>query len=65
MTLGAVVWSVIGGAFVLLVVATAVAGDRLPSVGRLFSSFLSSWAGRILLLCGWAEVGWHLFCQHP
>ncbi|MHB8188962.1 MAG: hypothetical protein ACYDHP_00755 [Ferrimicrobium sp.] len=65
MSLGDIIWSAIGAAFLLLVLVTTYLRATLPTLNAIIRAFLHSWLGRSLLLCGWAEVGWHLFCQRP
>lgn len=63
---GAVVWLAIGGALTTWLLVTFLAGrGRLPSVVDVLRWFLSSWAGRLLVVASWAELGWHLFTQRP
>lgn len=64
MTLGAVVWAVIGAAWVAWVVVTLVVRP-LPGIVRVARGFCSSWAGRAVALAAWGGAGWHLFCQRP
>jgi hypothetical protein len=61
---GAIVWVVIGTAWVAWLVATAVVGP-LPGFLRLLRSLASSWAGRAIAIAAWGGAGWHLFCQRP
>jgi hypothetical protein len=63
-TVGAVVWAVIGGAWAVWLVVTA-AVRPLPSVLRVVRAFCGSWAGRAIALAAWGGAGWHLFCQRP
>lgn len=62
---GDVVWAVLAAAVGGWAVATALAGGRVPGVGAVARWFLQCWLGRAVLLAGWTEVGWHLFCQRP
>ena len=64
MTTGAVVWAVIGGAWVLWLVVTTLVRP-LPSAASVVRAFVCSWAGRCIALAAWGEAGWHLFCQRP
>lgn len=64
MTLGAVVWAVIGAAWVLWLVASAVV-HPLPGALRVLHGFVGSWFGRAISLAAWGGAGWHLFCQRP
>lgn len=64
MSTGAVVWTVIGGAWALWVAVTA-AVRPLPTTASVVQTFLGSWAGRAIALAAWAGAGWHLFCQRP
>ena len=64
MTPGAIVWSVIGAAWVAWILLSA-ALPRPPGVVRLVRAFLGSWAVRVAALGAWAGAGWHLFCQRP
>jgi hypothetical protein len=64
MSMGAVVWSVIGGAWALWIAVTAVVRP-LPNLASVVRAFLGSWAGRALALAAWGGAGWHLFCQRP
>ncbi len=64
MTVGAVVWIAIGGAWAAWLVTTTLV-RRLPGVDSVVRSFLGSWLGRIVALAAWAEAGWHLFGQRP
>jgi uncharacterized membrane protein YeaQ/YmgE (transglycosylase-associated protein family) len=64
MTIGDIVWAVIGAAWVLWLLATAVVRP-LPGFLRVVRGFVGSWAGRAIALAAWAGAGWHLFCQRP
>lgn len=64
MTPGAIVWSVIGAAWVVWT-ALSAALPRAPGVVRLLRAFLGSWAVRLGALGAWGYAGWHLFCQRP
>lgn len=64
MTVGAAVWAVIGSAWVLWLLLTAVVRP-LPGMPRVLHGFVGSWAGRALSLAAWGGAGWHLFCQRP
>ena len=64
MNFGEVVW--LGfGALILTWVLLTFCLRPLPSIKELIDELLSSWIGRMILLAGWAELGWHLFCQRP
>jgi hypothetical protein len=65
MNLGQLVWVVLAAMFVVWIIVTQRFSDRLPTLISIVRGFLDSWLGRCILLAGWAEVGWHLFCQHP
>jgi hypothetical protein len=61
---GDAVWAALAGAWVVWLVVTAtVRGLPTPADGGRW--LVASWAGRLLGLALWAEVGWHLFCQRP
>jgi len=64
MTTGAVVWAVIGAAWLVLALAGATV-PGVPSFVGVARAFLGSWAGRGIALAAWASAGWHLFCQRP
>lgn len=64
MSIGAIVWTIIGAAWVVWLVWSTL-WARAPSIGRLVRSLLGSWLGRFVALAAWAGAGWHLFCQHP
>jgi hypothetical protein len=65
MSLGAVVWTLIASLFVIWTVITFMLSPRLASIVDVARSLLGAPLGRIILLAGWAELGWHLFCQRP
>jgi hypothetical protein len=63
---GAAVWAVLAGAFLLWLAVTFIAGPRrLPGIVDVVRWFLQCWLGRSLALAAWAGAGWHLFCQRP
>jgi hypothetical protein len=64
MTVGGIVWAVIGGAWAVWLVVTVVV-PRLPTIAQVVRAFLGSWLGRFLALAAWGGAGWHLFCQRP
>jgi hypothetical protein len=64
MTVGAVVWAVIGGCWVVWT-GTTLWVRRLPGPAQVVRAFLGSWTGRLIALAAWGGAGWHLFCQHP
>jgi hypothetical protein len=64
MSLGAVVWVVIGAGWALLLLVTTVVRP-LPGVLRVLHGCVGSWAGRFVSLAAWGEAGWHIFCQRP
>ena len=64
MTTGAVVWAVLGGAWVVWLLAAA-AVPVLPGPLRVARGLVGSWPGRAISLAAWAEIGWHVFCQRP
>lgn len=64
MSPGAIVWSGIAGLVAAWFVASALAAS-VPTPARIGRRFVASWLGRLVLAAGWAEVGWHLFCQRP
>lgn len=64
MSTGDIAWASIGGAWACWIVVTG-AFPHVPGVTRFVRSLLGSWVGRYVALAAWAEVGWHLFCQHP
>jgi hypothetical protein len=63
-TVGAVVWAVIGAGWAAWLVVTCVV-RRLPGIGSVVHAICGSWLGRLLALAAWAEAGWHLFGQRP
>jgi hypothetical protein len=63
-TVGAVVWAVIGACWVVWLAATT-AVSRLPGIERVVRAFLGAWGGRAVALAAWSYAGWHLFCQRP
>ncbi|MCI2974704.1 MAG: hypothetical protein MP439_01315 [Ferrimicrobium sp.] len=65
MNLGQLVWVVLAAMLLVWITVTQRFSDRLPTLFAIARGFLDSWLGRSILLVGWAEVGWHLFCQHP
>ncbi len=65
MNIGQIVWLSLAVTILVWVSVTQLWSDRLPTLKSIAFGFLDSWLGRVLLLCGWAEMGWHLFCQHP
>ncbi|WP_298210952.1 hypothetical protein [Ferrimicrobium sp.] len=65
MNIGQTVWISLASVFIVWLVVTQLCSDRLPTLKSIAFGFLDSWLGRALLLAGWAEMGWHLFCQHP
>ena len=64
MTVGAIVWAVIGAGWVGWLVVTQLV-RRLPGIESVVHAFLGSWLGRLIALGAWAEAGWHLFGQRP
>lgn len=64
MTVGTVVWAVIGGAWLAWLLVSAAVGG-VPSVVGVIRAFLASWTGRCIALAAWGGAGWHLFCQRP
>jgi hypothetical protein len=64
MTIGAVVWAVIGSGWVVWILVTRLVRP-LPGVDAVVHAFLGSWLGRFIALAAWAEAGWHLFGQRP
>ena len=64
MSVGAVVWSIIGAAWAAWLVVT-VAVRRLPGPVAALRVLLGSRTGRFLALAAWGAAGWHLFCQRP
>ncbi len=65
MSTGALAWTAIAILFAAWTVTTFALSPRLASIGDVAHSILSAPLGRIILLAGWAELGWHLFCQRP
>jgi hypothetical protein len=64
MSAGAIVWLVIGSAWVLWLALSSWRRE-LPGPVALIRWFAQSWLGRGLALCAWGGAGWHLFCQRP
>ena len=64
MSVGDVVWAVIGAAWVVWLALTA-ARPALAGIVRLVRALVGSWLGRFVALAAWGGAGWHLFCQHP
>ncbi len=64
MTLGSIVWVLIGAGWGGWLVATKLVRP-LPWIDSVAHAFLGSWPGRLLALAIWAEAGWHLFGQRP
>ena len=50
-------------ALIILTVASHVPQSRIPTVGRMLATVRSTRIGRVLLVLGWAWVGWHLFVR--
>ena len=65
MNLGQLVWRILAAALAIWILVTQFSANRLPTLQSIGLGFLGSWLGRAILLAGWAEMGWHLFCQHP
>jgi hypothetical protein len=64
-SLGQLVWLSLAVLIVGWIAVTQLSSGRLPTVKMIAFGLLDSWLGRAILLTGWAELGWHLFCQHP
>lgn len=64
MTTGAAVWTAVGSAWLVWLVATRLARP-LPGIETVVRLFLRSWLGRMIAIAAWAEAGWHLFGQRP
>jgi len=64
MTVGGLVWAVIGAGWVVWLVVTRLVRP-LPGIDSVAHAFLGSWIGRVIALAAWAEAGWHLFGQRP
>jgi hypothetical protein len=39
-------------------------GTEWPTVSDMLRSFMSFWAGRVLVFAMWLWLGWHLFIRH-
>jgi hypothetical protein len=64
MSVGAVVWTVIGAGWLVWLVVTLLV-RQLPGIGSVVHAVLGSWLGRVIALAAWAEAGWHVFGQRP
>lgn len=65
MKIGELVWICLAVLVTGWIVVTQICASRFPTIKAIVFGFLDSWLGRVILLTGWAELGWHLFCQHP
>jgi hypothetical protein len=63
-TIGALVWLIIGAALLIWLLVTSLIRSSL-SVVNVFDWLIRSPLGRVVAFAGWAVAGWHLFCQRP
>lgn len=53
---------VIGVLFALEILAHR-RGSRIPKIGEWFGYLMRTRTGRVLVLLGWAWLGWHFFAR--
>lgn len=46
-----------------LTIASRLPRSTIPTIGRMLASVRTTRLGRVLLVLGWAWVGWHLFVR--
>jgi hypothetical protein len=57
------VWALVGIGVVTCLVATALAGDPIPTLGATVRRITASRVGRVVIVLGWMWLGWHAFAR--